>query len=243
MMGECQNVQTYAAAQVFYWTGMNGMTYVLDIFIADTSLLKNRLIWIAITGSPYVCNTFAGPELGQRFLISSSWRWGYRAFAIITPFICMPFWAIFFLMSRRAEDVGVIRRQKSKRTITQSFVYWCVEFDGECTPCSVLFSAHSNSCPSRWSTPHLWWLFTLPATVQSRDLSEAGLGFADDNLYDNCRPSSKRRLRIVGAFLGSKDVLPLSPHEGPLDRGGMLPWLQLLDCFLISVLAPQKREK
>jgi MFS family permease len=145
MMGECETVQTYAAAQVFYWTGMNGMTYVLDIFIADTSLLKNRLIWIAITGSPYVCNTFAGPELGQRFLMSSSWRWGYRTFAIITPFVCMPFWGIFFLMSRRAEKVGVIQRQKSDRTIFQSAVHWCVEFDGERASHSLNLPASSNS--------------------------------------------------------------------------------------------------
>jgi MFS family permease len=134
MMGECKNVQTYAAAQVFYWTGMNGMSYVLDIFIADTSLLKNRLIWLAITGSPYVCNTFAGPQLGQRFLRSSTWRWGYRTFAIITPFMCMPFWSIFLMMSRRAGKMGIIENQKSNRTVFQSILYWCIEFDGESAP-------------------------------------------------------------------------------------------------------------
>jgi MFS family permease len=131
MMGECQNVQTYAAAQVFYWTGINGTTYVLDIFIADTSLLKNRMIWIAITGSPYICNTFAGPELGQLFLRTTGWRWGYRTFAIITPFISMPFWTIFFMMSRRVDKMGIIKRQKVNRTVAQSIVHWCVEFDGE----------------------------------------------------------------------------------------------------------------
>lgn len=130
-MGICQNVETYCAAQVFYWTGMNGMGYVLDIFIADTSLLKNRLIWLAITGSPYICNTFAGPQLGETFLRNpqAGWRWGFGTFAIITPFMCIPFWSIFYMMSRRAQKLGVIEREESGRTVAQSVLHWCVEFD------------------------------------------------------------------------------------------------------------------
>jgi MFS family permease len=130
MMALCQNVQTYAAAQVFYWTGLNGMGYVLDIFIADTSLLKNRLIWLAIVGSPYICNTFAGPSLADRFIHTMSWRWGYGVFAIVTPVMCIPFWAIFYFMTRRARKMGVVAKPKSNRTFLQSVKHWCNEFDG-----------------------------------------------------------------------------------------------------------------
>ena len=49
-MALCQNVQTFCAAQVIYWTGMNGVDYVFNIFIADTALMENRLIWMAFTG-------------------------------------------------------------------------------------------------------------------------------------------------------------------------------------------------
>ncbi|KAF2625465.1 MFS general substrate transporter [Macroventuria anomochaeta] len=129
MMGVCQNVQTYAAAQVFYWTGMNGMDYVLDVFIADTSDLRNRAIWLAFTSTPYIVNTFAGPELGQRFLDNSTWRWGYGAFTIITPFMCIPFWLIFYLMNRRAKQQGVAVTEKSGKTFLQSVKYYCIEFD------------------------------------------------------------------------------------------------------------------
>lgn len=110
---------------------MNGMDYVLSIFIADTSLLKNRLIWLAITNAPYVSNTFAGPKLGETFLNHSTWRWGYGSFAIITPIMCIPFWALFWFMSRRAEELGVVEREKSGRTLARSVKHWCVEFDGE----------------------------------------------------------------------------------------------------------------
>lgn len=129
-MATCQNVQTYAAAQVFYWTGMNGISYVMNIFIADTSKLTNRAIWFAFTSTPYICNTFAGPQLGQAFLDHSTWRWGYGAFTIITPMMCIPFWFIFFLMSRKAKQSGVIKRESSGRTVLQSFQHWCIEFDG-----------------------------------------------------------------------------------------------------------------
>jgi MFS family permease len=131
MMAVGQNVQTYAAAQVFYWTGMNGMDYVLNIFIADTSLLKNRLIWLSVTQSPFLCNSFAGPKLGETFLKYSTWRWGYGVFAIITPFMCIPFWTIFWLMSSRAKKLGVIEKEKSGRTVGQSIMHWGTEFDGE----------------------------------------------------------------------------------------------------------------
>jgi len=130
-MAVCTNVQTYCAAQVFYWTGMNGMDYVLNIFIADTSLLKNRLIWLAITSSPYICNTFAGPKLGETFLKHSTWQWGYGSFAVITPFMCMPFWAIFWTMSRKAKKLGIITKEKSGRSVGQSVMHWFTEFDGK----------------------------------------------------------------------------------------------------------------
>ncbi|KAF2000345.1 MFS general substrate transporter [Amniculicola lignicola CBS 123094] len=129
LMAACQNVQTYCAAQVFYWTGMNGISYILNIFIADTSTLKNRMIMFAFQTTPYISNTFAGPEIGQAFLDHSHWRWGYGAFTIITPIMCIPFWTIFFVMSRRAKQRGVIARERSGRTVLQSTSHWCVEFD------------------------------------------------------------------------------------------------------------------
>ncbi|KAH7084683.1 major facilitator superfamily domain-containing protein [Paraphoma chrysanthemicola] len=129
LMGTCRNVETYFAAQVLYWTGMNGMGFVFDIFIQDTSRMVNRLIYLAIFESPYICNTFAGPELGQRFLDDSTWQWGYGAFAIITPVMCIPFFVIVHLMTRKAQKLGFLRNEKSGRTVIQSVVHWAIEFD------------------------------------------------------------------------------------------------------------------
>ncbi|KAF1942370.1 siderophore iron transporter mirB [Clathrospora elynae] len=129
LMADSPNVQSYAAAQTFYWSGMNGIDYVFSVFIADTSLLQNRLIWNAFQGAPYICNTFAGPLLGDAFEHHSTWRWGFGIFAIITPIVSLPFLGVFWMMGRRAKNLGVVEREKSNRTFPQSVRHWFVEFD------------------------------------------------------------------------------------------------------------------
>jgi hypothetical protein len=59
------------------------------------------------------------------------WRWYYGSFAIITPFACAAFWTVFWLMARRAAKIGLLKKEKSDRTIIQSILHWCVEFDGK----------------------------------------------------------------------------------------------------------------
>jgi hypothetical protein len=49
----------------------------------------------------------------------------------MTPVISMSFWAVFWLMGRRARKMGVVRRESSGRTVWQSIKHWSTEFDGE----------------------------------------------------------------------------------------------------------------
>jgi len=132
-MAACSNVQTYAAAQVFYWVGFNGVAYVLDVFIADTSRLENRALMFAFSTSPYIATTFAGPAAAQSFLQTSGWGWGYGVFAIIIPVICAPFVFIFWHNQQLARKQGVLveKREASGRTWLQSLRHYLVEFDGE----------------------------------------------------------------------------------------------------------------
>ncbi|KAJ4252893.1 hypothetical protein NW762_010799 [Fusarium torreyae] len=129
LMAVCNNVQTYAAAQVFFWTGMNGIGYVLNIFMADTTTLKNRMILFGFTSTPYISNTFAGPAAAQAFLDGSTWRWGYGAFTIIIPVILSPVIAIFTIQLRRAEQKGLYVKDKSNRTWLESIKFWVIELD------------------------------------------------------------------------------------------------------------------
>lgn len=130
-MASSTNFETYAAAQVFYWVGFNGLAYILDVFIADTSSLQWRALLFAFTTSPYIATTFAGPAAAQSFANGIGWRWGFGIYTIVTPIISAPFLLIFWYNQRVAKAQGVIveSHRASGRRWTQSVVYYLIEFD------------------------------------------------------------------------------------------------------------------
>jgi hypothetical protein len=68
---------------------------------------------------------------GHDGYLDGGWRRFYGTFATITPFVCLTFWGVFWLMARRAKQMGLVKSENSERTIMQSIRYWCVEFDGK----------------------------------------------------------------------------------------------------------------
>ncbi|KAK3690258.1 major facilitator superfamily domain-containing protein [Podospora appendiculata] len=129
MMAACNGVETFAAAQVFYWLGYNGVTYTISVFIADTSSLKNRALMFAYASSPYLITTWCGGPLAQAFLDGPGWRWGYGTFAIVTPFVCSPLLYLFYVNYRKAAEAGLMTRAPSNRTTWESIKYYVIEFD------------------------------------------------------------------------------------------------------------------
>lgn len=133
-MASCTSVTMYAAGQAFYWVGMNGIGFVLQVFQSDTTTLQNRFIWLGWTSTAYLPNAFTGPLAAQAFLEGSTWRWGYGAFAIMIPAVCAPLIAILAINVQRAKKQGLVRpREKSeqleRRSIFQWCKYWIVEID------------------------------------------------------------------------------------------------------------------
>ncbi|KAH8773359.1 major facilitator superfamily domain-containing protein [Hyaloscypha sp. PMI_1271] len=129
MMASCRNVETYAAAQVFYWVGFNGMAYVLDVFMADTSSLKNRALVFSFATTPYIVTTFIGPRAAQSFLETSGWPWGFGTFAIITPVITLPILFVLYSNQRKAFREGLLVKEESGRTFWQNANFFFWEFD------------------------------------------------------------------------------------------------------------------
>ncbi|KAL1966055.1 hypothetical protein VTN77DRAFT_4803 [Rasamsonia byssochlamydoides] len=162
MMAACNNVETYAAAQVFYWVGYDGIAYVLDVTMADTSSLKNRAWLFAFSTCPYIANTFAGPAAAQQFYKHSSRRWGYGSFAIIVPAVCTPLIIIFLINRRKALQLGYVPEAKSGRTVWESARHYAIEFD---VVGVILISAAfalfllpfslASSSAQEWRTPHI----------------------------------------------------------------------------------------
>jgi len=129
MMAGCNNVKTYCAAQVFYWIGANGITYSLDIFIADTSSLKNRSLMFAFASSPYIATTWIGGPAAASFLAGAGFRWGFGTFVIVTPVICSPLLFLFLWNYRKAKKAGLMPKHDSERTTIQSIIHYAIEFD------------------------------------------------------------------------------------------------------------------
>ncbi|KAF2453695.1 major facilitator superfamily domain-containing protein [Lineolata rhizophorae] len=129
MMAGCNNVETYAAAQVFYWVGYNGLGYSLSIFIADTSSLKNRALMFAYSNSPYIATVWIGGPIAESVLGGAGWRWGFGIFAIVTPAVTLPLWGLLAWNHNKAKKLGIIHRRNSGRTFLQSVKYYAIEFD------------------------------------------------------------------------------------------------------------------
>ncbi|KHN98643.1 siderophore iron transporter [Metarhizium album ARSEF 1941] len=130
MMAACQNVETYAAAQVFYWIGFNGIAYTLQVFIADTSELKNRAFFFALTTSPFLITTWASGPAASSFLAGAGWRWAFGTFAIVVPVVCAPVLALFSYNHFKAGRSGALPpRRPSGRTALEGAKHYLVQFD------------------------------------------------------------------------------------------------------------------
>ncbi|OGM46803.1 hypothetical protein ABOM_005026 [Aspergillus bombycis] len=106
MMAACRNVQVYAAAQVLYWVGYNGLEYIISIFIADATSLLSRSVILGISQTPYLGTAFAGPPIAQWFLDHSSFRWAYGMFVITTPIFAAPIVLLFLHNQHKAATIA-----------------------------------------------------------------------------------------------------------------------------------------
>ena len=102
-----KNVQTYAGAQVFWAAGFNGLQVLQQIFVADTTDLLNRALFSTIFDLPFLWTTWAGPEVANRILKNTTWRWGYGIWAIILPVCFIPLAVSLFMNQRRAKKLGL----------------------------------------------------------------------------------------------------------------------------------------
>ncbi|EME45835.1 hypothetical protein DOTSEDRAFT_71510 [Dothistroma septosporum NZE10] len=102
------NVETYAAAQIFYAAGQTGLQILIQIFIADTSDLVNRALCSTIPDTPFLLNVWLGPALAETMLNRLSWRWGYGIWAVILPIAFLPLALALVINQRKAAMRGIL---------------------------------------------------------------------------------------------------------------------------------------
>ena len=129
MMAACNNVEAYAAAQVFYTVGNNGLQYSLSVFVADTSSLRNRGLMQAFASSPNLITCWLAGPISSGYLNGPGWRWCFGTFTILIPAITLPLFGLLVYNYYKAKKQGLVPKRESQRTAWQSFLYHCREFD------------------------------------------------------------------------------------------------------------------
>ncbi|KAK6215854.1 hypothetical protein LQW54_004034 [Pestalotiopsis sp. IQ-011] len=131
MFAGCNNVETYCAAAVFYYTGYSWLDFTITIFIADTSKLRNRAFSIAYISSPWLITTWVYGYACNSILADGGmgWRWGFGVFAIVVPVVCFPLWALFYFNQRKAIKRGLIHVKPHGRGPIENIVFYAKEFD------------------------------------------------------------------------------------------------------------------
>jgi MFS family permease len=144
------------------------MTFCVDVITADSSKLKNRGLAYAFTSSPYIITAFAGPKAAEDFLAHVNWRWGFGCFAIILPVVAAPLYIMLKVNLRKAQQQGILVREKSGRSVLQSIWHYIVEFDGGFSLETCPLKASLTCCPaSPWSLPLLCRPHRVPSPVYS----------------------------------------------------------------------------
>ncbi|KAK9447406.1 siderophore iron transporter mirB [Limtongia smithiae] len=129
VMAACNNANSFAAGYTLYSVGYTSVNFILSIFLADTSGLRNRAFVYAFIGTPTICTAFVGPLAAQAFLDHSSWQWSYGSFVIIIFVVFAPLSLVFKFYERKARKIGLFVRVSSGRTKLQSIIHYFHEFD------------------------------------------------------------------------------------------------------------------
>ncbi|CAK7228853.1 Siderochrome iron transporter 2 [Sporothrix bragantina] len=151
IIASCTGPSGYAAGYTLYWIGYDALYFIMDVFVADTSGLRNRAFAFAFVSTPFICTAFTGPLAAQAYLDHSTWRWAIGSFCIIMFAIFTPLGGAFKYFQLKAEKQGLFVREKSGRTAMQSIVHYIHEFD--IIGCFILMAA--------------WVLFLLPFSLNT----------------------------------------------------------------------------
>lgn len=104
-----------------------------NTFARDITSLINRAFYLGLTATPYVVTTWAGPAIANSLLAVSktNWRWGYGAFAITTPVVCIPLLYLLFKSQLKAKRDYANEPSQAPTSVERSSnrISWFWEFD------------------------------------------------------------------------------------------------------------------
>lgn len=129
ILAACNGPSAYAAGYTLYFIGYDCIYLILEIFIVDTTGLRNRAWAFAFSTTPFICTAFTAPLAVTSFLETSGWRWSFGVFAIVQPFVFLPLAFTFKYFERKAAKLCIYKKESSGRNIGQSILHYFHEFD------------------------------------------------------------------------------------------------------------------
>lgn len=129
VISACNGPNGFAAGYTLYQIGYSQLNFILTVFVADSSGLRNRAFVYTFIGMPTVCTAFTGSLVAQAFITHSTWRWAYGCFTIINFAFIVPVAVIFKYYQRKAQKMNLLAKDSSGRTLAQSIVHYIHEFD------------------------------------------------------------------------------------------------------------------
>lgn len=101
------NVGAFSGGGLLNQIGYTGVQLLVEVIIADTSSLRNRLFCSYIPAAPFLINAWISGNVANAALTSAvSWQWGIGMWAILFPVITLPLACIFWYAQVRAKRQG-----------------------------------------------------------------------------------------------------------------------------------------
>jgi len=129
MAAACNNVEAYAASQVFYTVGINGVGYSLSVFVADITSLRHRGLVQSLCASANVITPWLAGPISTAFLKGAGWRWAFGFESILVPCVTLPMFGLFMYHYLKAKKQHLVPERSSGRTVSESLSYYAREFD------------------------------------------------------------------------------------------------------------------
>ena len=137
----------------------------------------------AFASSPDLISCWLAGYISSGYLKGASRRWYFGTFTILVPAISLPLFGILVYYYYKAKKQGIVPKRESQRTVWQSLLYYCREFDAVGP---ILLSAGVA-------------MFLLPFNLHT--LQAKGWRFPPNHMPAGLRHSSYDYLRHMGEVL------------------------------------------
>ncbi|XWW98849.1 hypothetical protein V2A60_006852 [Cordyceps javanica] len=133
IMATCTNVKAYAAAQVLYIVGADGIIYVVRVFAMDKVDVKARSLVYGLSLYTYFITPFAGPALAQAYYKAGIWRWCFGSLALIIPGVSGLLISLFVWNERKhrttRQSKASLQEVKGQNSILQTAWSHAIDLD------------------------------------------------------------------------------------------------------------------